>query len=117
MFDLHHYYFAGHPTTSANIPEWICIDAQSSAGDGRFPIFTGEWSIQAASNNTFASRPLNLNTGLKVWAEYSQGSAYWTWKHFGNVPVNGEGTLGDYWSYEEFVNADMIDPSSGLSCN
>lgn len=117
VFDLHHYYFAGRPTTSANIPEWICIDAQGSVGDGRFPIFTGEWSIQAASNNTLASRPLNLNTGLKVWAKYSQGSAYWNWKHLGNTPVDGEGTLRDYWNYQGFVDAGMINPSSGLLCD
>nr|AMD11613.1 alpha-rhamnosyl-beta-glucosidase I [Acremonium sp. DSM 24697] len=116
VFDVHHYYFAGRPTTSANLPEWICTDAKGAVGDGVFPVFTGEWSIQAATANTFASRALNLNTGLKVFGEYSRGSAYWTWKFSGNVPVEGEGVQGDYWSYEKFFEAGYINPSEGVSC-
>ncbi|KAL2204234.1 glycoside hydrolase [Sarocladium strictum] len=116
VFDEHHYYFAGRPTTSVNLPEFICSDAQGSTGDGKFPVFVGEWSIQAVENNTFASRPLNLNTGLKAWAQYTQGSAYWTWKFRGNDPVDGQGTQGDYWNYEFFVDSKVIDPSSGRAC-
>ncbi|KAH7131698.1 glycoside hydrolase superfamily [Dactylonectria estremocensis] len=116
VFDLHHYYFAGRPTTSNNIPEFICLDAKSSAGDGKFPIFVGEWAIQATTNNTFASRALNLNTGLRTWAQYSRGSAYWTYKFSGNVKVDGEGVQGDYWSYEKFIDMGIINPSSGIKC-
>lgn len=117
VFDVHHYYFAGRPTTSANLPQFLCSDAQGSGGDGPFPVFVGEWSIQAVSNNTFASRPLNLNTGLRAWAQYTQGSAYWTWKFRGNVPVDGEGTQGDYWNYEYFVNAGVINSEKVQPCN
>ncbi|PKS08071.1 hypothetical protein jhhlp_006683 [Lomentospora prolificans] len=116
VFDMHHYYFAGRPATSANIPEWICIDAFGSTGDGKFPVFVGEWSIQAASNNTFASRATNLNTGIKAWEKYAQGSAYWTFRFSGNVSVDGEGVQGDYWSYESFVYMGMINSDSGISC-
>ncbi|CAH0025083.1 unnamed protein product [Clonostachys rhizophaga] len=93
----HNYYFAGSPTTSANLPQFLCQDAQNAVDD-RFPVFVGEWSIEAASNNTLVSRPRNLNTGLKAWAQYTRGSSFWTWKFRGNVPVNGEGTQAKYWN-------------------
>lgn len=118
VFDVHNYYFAGRPATSQNLPEFICTDAKNTVGttSPKFPIFIGEWSIQATSNNTFASRARNLNTGLKAWATYTQGSAYWTWKFFGNETVNGEGAQGDYWNYSDFVKMGLIKPSSGVSC-
>jgi hypothetical protein len=116
VFDVHNYYFAGRPSTSENVPEMICQDAKYSAGDGKFPIFIGEWSIQAAQENTFASRGVNLNTGLRVWAKFATGSAYWTYRFSGNVPVEGEGVQGDYWSYEKFIDMGIIDPSQGIDC-
>ncbi|CAF3474606.1 unnamed protein product [Fusarium graminearum] len=115
VFDVHHYYFAGRPATSQNLPEFICTDAKASA-EPKFPVFVGEWSIQATSDNSFSSRAINLNTGLKSWSKYTRGSAYWTWKFFGNVPVDGEGTQGDYWNYSEFVKMAIINPSTGISC-
>jgi aryl-phospho-beta-D-glucosidase BglC (GH1 family) len=116
VFDVHNYYFAGRPTTSDNIPQFICDDAKIAAGDGRFPVFVGEWSVQAVSNNTFASRAANLNTGLRAWEKYVRGSAYWTYRFSGNVPVGGEGVQGDYWSYETFMDQGVIDPSQGNEC-
>lgn len=117
VFDVHNYYFAGRPATSANLPMWFCIDAQNAAGDGKFPVFVGEWSIEAAGNNTFASRAGNLNTGIKVWDQYTRGSAYWTYRFSGNVPVAGEGVQGDYWSYEKFIDMGIINPSQGVACS
>ncbi|KAI9170563.1 amino acid permease [Paramyrothecium foliicola] len=34
VFDVHNYYFAGRPTTSANLPTWICQDAKAGKGNG-----------------------------------------------------------------------------------
>jgi aryl-phospho-beta-D-glucosidase BglC (GH1 family) len=116
VFDAHDYYFAGRPTTSANLPSFICSDAQAAAGDGKFPVFIGEWSIQAVTNNTLASRATNLNTGLAAWAKYTRGSAYWTYKFLGNVPVDGQGTQGDYWNYSAFIDLGIINPSTGVQC-
>ncbi|KAF4844095.1 putative glucan 1,3-beta-glucosidase A [Colletotrichum siamense] len=112
VFDEHHYYFAGRPTTSENLPSFICEDAKSSVGDGKFPIFIGEWSIQAVNNNTFASRARNLNNGLYVWSKYTQGSTYWTAKFSGDAPVDGQGTQSDYWNYEGFIDSGIIMPNS-----
>jgi aryl-phospho-beta-D-glucosidase BglC (GH1 family) len=113
VFDVHNYYFAGRPSTSANLPGLFCSDAQESEGDGKFPVFIGEWSIQATTQNTLDSRPSNLNAGLAAWKQYTRGSAYWTYKFFGNVPVDGEGVQGDYWNYSEFIKEGLVDSLAG----
>lgn len=115
-FDVHHYYFAGRPTTSENVPEFICADAKGSPGDGKFPVMVGEWSIEVVSDNTFESRARNLNTGLSAFEQYTRGSCYWTYRCSGDAQVDGEGVQGDYWSYETFVDMGIIDPSSGIGC-
>jgi hypothetical protein len=64
VFDVHNYYFAGRPTDSDTVSADICSDAKASAGDGKFPVFVGEWSIETVADNKFANRRKNLNTGL-----------------------------------------------------
>ncbi|KAJ4324198.1 hypothetical protein N0V94_001410 [Neodidymelliopsis sp. IMI 364377] len=113
VFDVHNYYFAGRPTDSNNVTADICSDAKTSQGDGKFPVFVGEWSIQTVKNNRFVNRGKNLNTGLYAFGKYLQGSAYWTAKFFGNVPVDGEGVQGDYWNYLGFIALGIIDPAKG----
>jgi aryl-phospho-beta-D-glucosidase BglC (GH1 family) len=103
VFDVHNYYFEGRSASSANLTQYICEDAHASPGDGKFPVFIGEWSIQAEIDNTFSSRKKNLQTGLAAWKKYTRGSSYWTAKFFGNATVSGEGTQADYWNYETFI--------------
>ena len=79
VFDVHHYYFAGRLTTSENVPEFICSDAQASPGDGKFPVLVREWSIQAVSNNSFESRATNLSTGSSAFEQYTRGNFYWNY--------------------------------------
>ncbi|KAL2830660.1 putative cellulase [Aspergillus pseudoustus] len=111
VLDVHHYYFAGRGTTSETITSYICSDAEGSPGDGKIPVYIGEWSIQAELNNTLAGRRRALNTGLFAFAAHTQGSSYWTAKFFGNGFVDGEGTQADYWDYLAMANAGMINPS------
>lgn len=113
VFDVHNYYFAGRSVAGSNITEYICQDAEAAAGDGKFPVFVGEWSIQAQLDNTFAGRQKALNTGLYAFSQYTRGSAYWTAKFSGNASVDGEGTQADYWNYFYFANNGLIDPSQG----
>ncbi|KAL3426553.1 hypothetical protein PVAG01_00062 [Phlyctema vagabunda] len=115
VFDVHNYYFAGRPTDSTTVSSVICSDAKASAGDGKFPVFVGEWSIQTDSNNLFSTRAKNLNTGLYAFAKYTHGSAYWTAKFSGNVPVAGQGVQGDYWNYLTFINLGYVQPSTGAA--
>lgn len=113
VFDVHNYYFAGRATDSVNVSSVICSDAKSSAGDGKFPVFVGEWAIQTVSDNLFSTRAKNLNTGLYAFAKYTRGSAYWTAKFSGNATVVGQGTQADYWSYENFISLGYVNPASG----
>ncbi|KAN0104815.1 glycoside hydrolase family 5 protein [Hyaloscypha variabilis] len=115
VFDVHNYYFAGRSTDSLNVSALICSDAKTSVGDGKFPIFIGEWSIQNVSDNLFSTRAMNLNTGLYAFAKYDHGSAYWTAKFTGDAAVVGQGVQSDYWSYENFISLGYIDPSSGAA--
>lgn len=62
VFDVHHCYFAGRPTDSDTVTPDICTDAKASPGNGKFPVFVGEWSIETASDNKFANCEKNLNT-------------------------------------------------------
>lgn len=104
VFDVHNYYFAGRGASSANLTQYICEDAVAAPGDGKFPVFIGEWSIQAEIDNTFSNRKKNLETGIAAWKKYTQGSSYWTAKFFGNATVDGQGTQADYWNYETFIS-------------
>ncbi|PLB51282.1 putative cellulase [Aspergillus steynii IBT 23096] len=113
VFDVHNYYFAGRRATGENITEYICEDAVASAGDGRFPTFVGEWSIEAEKGNTLAGRRRTLNTGLYAFGEHTRGSAYWTARFSGNATVDGEGRQRDYWNYMAYVQGDMIHPEEG----
>ncbi|KAE9363822.1 glycoside hydrolase family 5 protein [Stipitochalara longipes BDJ] len=115
VFDVHNYYFAGRPTDSTNVSSVICSDAKASAGDGKFPVFVGEWSIQTVADNLFSTRAKNLNTGLYAFAKYDHGSAYWTAKFSGDTAVAGQGMQSDYWSYEDFISLGYIDPASGAA--
>jgi hypothetical protein len=112
VFDTHNYYFAGRPTTSANVSDYLCADAKDSASDGKFPVFIGEWSIQAVSNNTLGSRKSNFNKGLYAWSKYARGSAPWTARMLGTDPVDGEGRWTDYWDMETFIDLGFVDPDS-----
>ncbi|KAI3003506.1 CAZyme family GH5 [Aspergillus niger] len=115
VFDVHNYYFAGRGATGQNITTYICADAKNGPGDGKFPVFVGEWSIQAQYNNSFADREKALSTGLYAFAKYSQGSAYWTAKFSGNATVDGQGTQAEHWDYMTWINNDMIHPDEASS--
>ncbi|KAL2832031.1 glycoside hydrolase superfamily [Aspergillus cavernicola] len=108
VFDMHNYYFEGRETTAENLREFMLSDAEGKSGGGSFPVFIGEWSIQAAFNNSFALRERNLQYGFGIWEEYTQGSCYWTAKFEGNATVDGEGSQKDYWSFERFIEAGYL---------
>ena len=115
VFDAHNYYFAGPPTDSDNVTANICADAKRVAGDGKFPVFVGEWAIQTTNDNNFANRRKNLNAGLYAWNKYEQGSCYWTAKFTGNTSVEGEGTQADYWDFEKFIDLGYVNPAQGAA--
>ncbi|RAH42502.1 putative glucan 1,3-beta-glucosidase precursor [Aspergillus brunneoviolaceus CBS 621.78] len=108
VFDSHNYWFDDTNATSVTLAKDICTRAKSVAGDGKFPVFVGEWAIQAGSNNTFALRERNLNTGLHAFHQHTQGSSYWTAKFYGNGTVSGQGNQTDYWNFEGFIDLGLV---------
>lgn len=114
VFDQHIYYFEDDMVSSANFSAAVCASAQAYAGDGKFPVFVGEWAIQTGVENTLASREYNLQAAQYTWNKYEHGSAMWTGRFFGNVSVNGEGTQGDYWDYDEFIDLGYVKPVQQL---
>lgn len=114
VFDQHIYYFENKAVSSANVSVSFCKDAQTYAGDGVFPVFIGEWAIQTGGYNSLADRERNLKTAQYTWNKYAHGSAMWTGRHFGNVPVNGEGVLRNYWNYEDFIDLGFVEPIDKL---
>ncbi|KAI0155954.1 endo-beta-1,3-glucanase [Pestalotiopsis sp. NC0098] len=105
VFDVHSYYFAGRPIGPNNVTDFILGDAEASQDtSGKFPSYTGEWSIQTLYNNSFAERQRVFDFGLSAFEKFTQGSSYWTAKCTGNDTVDGEGTRADYWSYETFID-------------
>ncbi|KAK3638701.1 hypothetical protein LTR56_006708 [Elasticomyces elasticus] len=115
VFDIHNYYFAGRGADSATAEKLICSDAKASAGDGKFPTFVGEWSVQTEVNNLYANRKKLLNTGLYAFSKYTHGSAYWTAKFTGTAIVAGQGTQADYWNFEKFISLGLVDAPSGAA--
>ncbi|KAJ9654271.1 hypothetical protein H2198_006671 [Neophaeococcomyces mojaviensis] len=117
VFDQHIYYFENDTVGSANLSSAICADAQRYSGDGKFPVFIGEWAIQTGVDNVLALREHNLQNAQYAWNKYAHGSAMWTGRHFGNVSVDGEGLQGDYWSYEKFIDLGYVKPVEELECS
>jgi hypothetical protein len=107
VFDAHKYYFVGRNAAGHNLTSYICSDAQTSR-DPIFPVFVGEWSIEAKHQNQLGGRALAPNTGLDAFAEHTRGSAYWTAKCFGDANVDGEGVQADYWNYLAFSEQGML---------
>lgn len=118
IFDVHVYHYEHPPnTTSINLPAQLCADAKQKTGSGKFPVFIGEWSIQAAQRNYLALRERNLNAGIVTFGQYTQGSSYWTAKFTGNDTVKGQGTQQDYWNFGTFIDNNWVHPGSEkVSC-
>ncbi|KAF9886131.1 hypothetical protein FE257_012066 [Aspergillus nanangensis] len=114
VFDVHSYYFENRNTTAKNLPQFLAYDARRKAGDGKFPVFVGEWAIQTTYNNSLALRGRNLQAGLDSFGAYARGSCYWTAKFSGNGTVDGEGSQRDYWNFETLVGLGDVKLSASL---
>lgn len=86
VFDIHNYYFAGRGATSANEAALICSDAKTSAGDGKFPTFVGEWSIVSLCPVSCFYDPSTISSYSSLWIELtsflSPHTASRTQQHF-----------------------------------
>jgi hypothetical protein len=108
VIDTHVYYFAASGVYSQWANGAICGQASVVGGDGKFPVFVGEWALQTLYSNTFANRENLFNTQRYAWSFYAQGGSFWNIKHNSSAVVDGQGTQKDYWSYENLIDADVI---------
>ncbi|KAJ5768896.1 hypothetical protein N7520_003455 [Penicillium odoratum] len=108
VIDMHVYYFAASGVYSQWAQGAICGQASVLAGDGKFPVFVGEWALQTLYSNTYANRKELFNTQRYAWSLYVQGGSFWSIKHNSSAAVDGQGTQRDYWSYERLIDAGVI---------
>ncbi|KAJ5935982.1 hypothetical protein N7454_005280 [Penicillium verhagenii] len=108
VIDMHVYYFAASGVYSQWADGAICGQASVLGGDGKFPVFVGEWALQTLYSNTYANRKDLFNTQRYAWSYYVQGGSFWNIKHNSSVAVDGQGTQKDYWSYELLIDAGVI---------
>ena len=114
VFDTHVYYFTADNVYPEYVHYDICGVGNYVAGDGKFPVFVGEWSLQLKYNNSFSYRESIFNTQRYSWSKFASGSSFWTANFTGDSVVNGEGTASDYWSYLKLIDADVIKaPATG----
>ncbi|KAG9527081.1 glycoside hydrolase, partial [Aureobasidium melanogenum] len=117
VIDTHIYYFAAAGVYSGYAVPAICGQASAAPGDGKFPVFIGEWSLQTLYNNTYANREELFNTQRYAWSHYVQGGAFWGAVFNGTAAVDGEGTQRDYWDYTGLIDAGVINsPTNQTYC-
>jgi hypothetical protein len=108
VIDTHVYYFAASGVYSQWANGAICGQASVVGGDGKFPVYIGEWALQTLYSNTFKNRMSLFNTQRYAWSHYASGGSFWNIKHNSSAAVDGQGTQRDYWSYERLIDAGVI---------
>lgn len=108
VIDTHVYYFAASGVYSQWANGAICGQASVVSGDGKFPVYIGEWALQTLYSNTFKNRMSLFNTQRYAWTHYAAGGSFWNIKHNSSAAVDGQGTQRDYWSYERLIDAGVI---------
>lgn len=103
VFDSHVYYFAAAGTYAGFVNPAVCGQAQYIAQETRFPVFVGEWSLQAMYNNTLAQRKTLFDTQRYAWTKYLAGGAFWNAISYSTASVDGEGSQREYWSFVDLV--------------
>jgi glucan 1,3-beta-glucosidase len=113
------------------IPEITCGQASSAQTD--FPVFVGEWSLEAIYNNTLDGRASLYQSQQYAYSQYLSGGAFWGYKSVvGESPrnpldatvillmttrlaradtttkIDGEGTKVDYWNWRKLAEAGGI---------
>jgi len=116
-FDSHVYYFAAAGTYANYVNPAVCGQAQYIAEETKFPVFIGEWSLQAMYNNTLnvTTRKTLFDTQRYAWQKYVSGGSFWTAVSYSTAAVDGEGTQRDYWSYIDLINAGVITKQTDAS--
>jgi hypothetical protein len=79
FLDQHVYYFAVPGVYADTIPGRVCNETLGRRIDGGdFPIFVGEFSLQAQLGNTFAGRQAIYDSQVRAFQQYLSGGTFWT---------------------------------------
>ncbi|KAH8653879.1 glycoside hydrolase superfamily [Xylariales sp. PMI_506] len=109
VWDTHIYFFYnGEYAYSA--PYSACYLAKAYT-DTPFPVFVGEWSIEASSFNSLdvTTRSTFYYTQLEAWKTYLSGGSFWTGKNFGTDIVGiDNSTNPNYWSWELIAEQGVV---------
>ncbi|RDW64411.1 putative exo-beta-1,3-glucanase (GH5-family) member of the ScExg1-family [Aspergillus mulundensis] len=108
VIDQHVYYFAASGVYSQWANGAICGQASVLPGDGKFPVFVGEWALQTLYSNAYDRRQELFETQRYAWTKYVAGGAFWNIKHNSSAVVDGQGTQRDYWSFENLLDAGVV---------
>lgn len=108
VIDTHIYYFAASGIYSQYVYPAICGQGAVAGGDGKFPVFVGEWSLQVLYNNSLSARTEIFNTQRYAWSTYVHGGSFWGAVFNGTATVDGEGTQRDYWGYLRLIEAGVV---------
>ncbi|KAL4899080.1 glycoside hydrolase superfamily [Aspergillus multicolor] len=108
VIDQHVYYFAASGVYSQWANGAICGQASVLPGDGKFPVFVGEWALQTLYSNSFDRRQELFETQRYAWTKYVAGGSFWNIKHNSSAVVDGQGTQKDYWSFENLLDAGIV---------
>jgi aryl-phospho-beta-D-glucosidase BglC (GH1 family) len=108
VIDSHIYFFTQDDVYPDFANYSICGQASVVSGDGKFPVFVGEWSLALKTNNSLSAREEIFNYQRAAWAKYAHGSAFWTANHTGTDAIVGEGEARDYWSYLRLIDQGVI---------
>ncbi|KAL4794828.1 glycoside hydrolase [Aspergillus venezuelensis] len=108
VIDQHVYYFAASGVYSQWANGAICGQASVLPGDGKFPVFVGEWALQTLYSNSFENRKNLFETQRYAWSKYVSGGAFWNIKHNSSAVVDGQGTQKDYWSFIGLLDEGVV---------
>jgi len=109
VIDSHIYFFAASGIYVQYVSPAICGQAQYTAGDAKFPVFIGEWSLQTLYNNTLEGRKTICDTQVYAYSKYTSGSAFWNYNMLDDTdPVYEEGVTSDYWSWTRLVDQGLL---------
>lgn len=116
VIDSHVYFFDFPGMPASYVPSIICDQAATiGGGDGKFPIFVGEWSLQSAVNNSLADRKVLYDTQLWAFQHWASGGAFWNYRMVNaSTIVSGNGTAEDYWSWEILANEGIVSKDGGV---
>ncbi|KAF9894462.1 hypothetical protein FE257_007965 [Aspergillus nanangensis] len=89
----------------------ICSRAERAAGDGKLPVFIGEWDLEMDPDDvSFEARKENFDIQRFAWFKYLHGGAFWSIKYHVPTVMVGDAPQTDYLNYEALLEEGVVTP-------